>query len=355
MNNFKLLKYINDSIKNILFKALKNGGYRNIIFIISFIINSKKAFNRRSYFEKHGKHIPSFLIASITNACNLACIGCYAENKRNETKPLLTALKWRNIFNEAKDIGINFCLLAGGETLIRKDVIKEASKIKEIIFPIFTNGTLIDKEYIKIFGHNKNLIPILSIEGDKNNTDKRRGTDTYDIAIKAMDNLEKYKIFFGTSITVTKENINEVTSIKFIENLNKRKCKIIFFIEYVPVDIDTKNIAFTIKERKTLEEKEIILKAKYKNIIFISFPGDEKHMGGCLAGGRGFLHINSYGDAEACPFAPYSDRNLTNNTLFETLDSELFKKIIKSNLNNENHTGGCALFENKEKVKNLLY
>lgn len=39
--------------------------------------------------------------------------------------------------------------------------------------------------------------------------------------------------------------------------------------------------------------------------LFIAFPGDEDQYDGCLAAGRGFLHINPSGKVEPCPFAPF--------------------------------------------------
>lgn len=354
MDNYTLSKYMNNSINDILFKALRSINIKDIIFIIKSILNAKRAYKKRLYFEKYGKHIPSFLIASITNNCNLSCEGCYAKEQNLKNKTLLSKEEWKKIFEEAKNIGVSFCLLAGGETLMRKDVIKEASKIKEIIFPVFTNGTLIDNEYMNIFKLNKNLIPILSLEGNKNYTDKRRGINVYESVIKVMENLKKEKIFYGTSITVTKENMKEVTSESFINLLNEKKCKIVFYVEYVPVDKNTIHLTFGETERKTFENTKNYIQKKYKNIIFVSFPGDEKYMGGCLASGRGFFHINSFGDAESCPFSPYSDINLKENTILEVIDSKLFKNIKENNLNSENHLGGCALFENEEKVKKLL-
>lgn len=44
-------------------------------------------------------------------------------------------------------------------------------------------------------------------------------------------------------------------------------------------------------------------------MVFLSFSGDEKYVGGCLAAGRGFFHINANGEVEPCPFSPYSDVN----------------------------------------------
>ena len=62
-------------------------------------------------------------------------------------------------------------------------------------------------------------------------------------------------------------------------------------------------------------------RSEYADIIFLSFPGDEKALGGCLASGRGFFHIGPDGSAEPCPFSPFSDSNVAEMGVREALKS----------------------------------
>lgn len=87
----------------------------------------------------------------------------------------MSEIKWASIFDEATEIGIGFILLAGGEPFMRMDIIKQAGKKRNILFPVFTNGTLIDNTHIKFLEENRNIIPIISMEGGKEKTDNRRG------------------------------------------------------------------------------------------------------------------------------------------------------------------------------------
>ena len=89
-------------------------------------------------------------------------------------------------------------------------------------------------------------------------------------------------------------------------------------------------------------------------MVFISFPGDEKSSGGCLAAGRGFFHINAFGGAEPCPFSPYSDTSLKNISLKDALNSPLFLKLRENGNLEKEHIGGCVLFEQEQEVKKLL-
>ena len=89
-------------------------------------------------------------------------------------------------------------------------------------------------------------------------------------------------------------------------------------------------------------------------MLFMSFPGDEKKSGGCLAAGRGFFHINSHGGAEPCPASPYSDINVRDTSLMEALNSNLFKSLRDGGILMDEHEGGCVLFEHKDEVERLL-
>ena len=257
-------------------------------------------------------------------------------------------------FIDAKNIGVGFILLAGGEPLMRPEVIKAAGTMQDILFPIFTNGTMIDAEYINLFSKYRNLVPVLSIEGNENLTDVRRGNGIYQILIHAMDSMQEHKILYGASITVTKDNLIEVTSREFLDKLYERGCKLIFFVEYVPVNRGTKKQAPEEAEREYLKDKLLELRQSYENMLFISFPGDEKTSGGCLAAGRGFFHINSHGGAEPCPFSPYSDTSLKNTSLRKAINSPLFRKLRDNDVLIEEHAGGCVLFEREETVQSFL-
>ncbi len=360
MSEFNLEQYLSDGVRNILKEAVTTvfTNTKESAFIANFAIAAKKSEAIRKKYEKLGKHIPPFLICSITSKCNLHCAGCYARQNHSchdgNEKNQMTADEWSDIFSQASELGISFILLAGGEPLVRYDVLERASLCKSIVFPVFTNGTMINEKYIDLFDKNRNLIPMISIEGNEKKTDDRRGIGVYDKLTSGMKMLYDKKLFFGASITVTTQNITEVTSDKFIDELTAKGCKLIIYVEYVPVDESTEFLAPDEKERTYLKNRIDILRKSSNKIMYISFPGDEKSSGGCLAAGRGFFHINSTGGAEPCPFSPYSDTDIRNITLLKALDSPLFLKLRSSSCLDDNHTGGCVLFEKRSEVESML-
>ena len=227
ITNSEIAKYLNRSVKRIAAGALRTSlqNPKESGYILKFSTSVHRAEKIRMRHEKAGHHIPAFLIGSICTECNLNCTGCYARANQNNSVPavreILTAQKWNGIFSEAKKLGVTFILLAGGEPLIRKDVMEYAAGYPEIIFPVFTNGTMIDKDYLRLFDIHRNLIPVLSMEGEREQTDERRGTGIYNQVTAAMKNLNSRDIYYGVSITITKENIKDVTDPSFIRELSR--------------------------------------------------------------------------------------------------------------------------------------
>ncbi|WP_295089617.1 radical SAM protein [Ruminococcus sp.] len=357
---FDLQEYLTEGVERIVSEAVK-ATLRNpkeSAFMLRFAAVSRTASKKRRKAEDKGEHIPPFIIASITSKCNLHCAGCYSRcnHATVDSEPVkqLTDEEWLNVFNEAEELGISFILLAGGEPMLRRGVIEAAGKKQNILFPIFTNGTFLDERYLEMFEKCRNLIPVMSIEGSPELTDERRGAGVYDMLSNNMDEIKKRGLIFGASVTVTTRNYNEVTSQAFLDSLAEKGCKVVIFVEYVPVTEESKELAPTDTEREFMQSEIIRLRKTLPEMVYISFPGDEKSSGGCVAAGRGFFHINSHGGAEPCPFSPYSDINVRDSSLKDAMNSPLFRKLRDEGYLLEDHSGGCVLYEKRELVQQIL-
>ena len=358
--DFDIQKYMTRGVERIVADAIKATvkNPRESAYMLRFAAASKEASKKRAGLEKKGKHVPPFLIASITSSCNLHCEGCYSRcnNATSDDSPVdqLSDEDWSRIFDEADELGLSFILLAGGEPMLRRGVIEAASGKKNILFPVFTNGTYMTKHYFELFEKNRNIVPIMSIEGEKETTDARRGEGIYDKLMSNMVELKNRGIIFGTSITVTTENYKEVTSDDFIKELSDKGCKAVIYVEYVPVTDESTDLAPGDKEREYQISEINRLRNVHPEMVFVSFPGDEKSSGGCIAAGRGFFHINSHGGAEPCPFSPYSDINVKNSSLREAINSTLFQTMIEEGMLKDEHKGGCVLFEKRDKMNEIM-
>lgn len=357
---FDIQEYMTRGVERVVADSIK-ATLRNpkeSAFMVKFAAATKVASKKRNESKKKGEHIPPFLIASITSQCNLHCEGCYSRcnHATVDTEPVmqLSGEDWNKVFDEASDIGISFILLAGGEPLLRKDVIEAAGTHQDILFPIFTNGTYINDKYFELFDKSRNLIPVMSIEGNQEVTDARRGDGIYNRLIENMDEFKRRGLIFGASVTVTTENIQEVSSDEFIRSLSDRGCKAVIYVEFVPVTEEGQNLAPGDKEREYLNKEIARLRGEYPEMVFVSFPGDEKSSGGCIAAGRGFFHINSHGGAEPCPFSPYSDINVREHSLKDVVNSDLFVALRSGDILVDDHQGGCVLYEKRDQVEAIL-
>ncbi len=358
--SFDIQQYLTEGVEAIVRDVLRATlrDPKESLFMARFAAASQRASARRAENEREGLHVPSYLIASITSSCNLHCAGCYsrANHATEDCAPQrqLSAEQWESLFTQAEELGVSFILLAGGEPLLRYDVIEAAGRHPDILFPIFTNGTFLGERYFQLFDRCRNLIPVISIEGDRALTDTRRGEGVYDKIVNNMERLQKQGLLFGCSVTVTTENLAEVLSDGFVRGLSGRGCKAVFYIEFVPVTDEAQHLAPGDEEREQIREAVERLRVDCPETVFVSFPGDEKSSGGCLAAGRGFFHINSHGGAEPCPFSPYSDVNAAETSLKEALSSELFLALRDEGHLLEDHVGGCVLYEKRALVEELL-
>ena len=364
---FDLKNYLATGVEHVLWDILKATAKnpKESAFMAKFALRAKASASVRA--DK--SFLPPFLIVSVTSLCNMHCKGCYvrgigschdtadegaADAAGAPAGEMMTADEWRSVFRQARDAGICFIIIVGGEPLLRPDVLEAAAEFPEILFPVFTNGTLMNDRYLALFDRHRNLVPILSLEGDRQATDERRGSGIYETLLECMAQMEALRLLFGASITVTTENIRSVTDTCFIDEMQKHGCRAVFFVDYVSTSDEDRALEPADEHREYIKEKMANFRREYPEMIFISFPGDEKASGGCLAAGRGFFHINAYGGAEPCPFSPYSDRNVRETPLTDVMESKLFRALHESGMLLEEHPGGCVLASRDAEVRALM-
>jgi len=351
----KYRKRLNNAILQVLRQALRISLYdpSMALFLLKTLFRQKKAARIRENWEERGIHVPPFMIASVTRQCNLNCTGCYAHAQQRINHREMSSARFNELMDEARELGFAFALLAGGEPLTRPNILDTTETHPQIIFPLFTNGLLLSDPMLDRLGKQKNVIPVLSLEGYEQETDARRGQGVYGNLLRAMKAMKARRMFFGISLTVTRSNFQLVTSESFVHQLVKDGCRLFFFVEYIPVKESTEDMVISSSQREGLELRMRELRRTF-NRVFISFPGDEQSYGGCLAAGRGFVHVSPDGGLEPCPFAPYSDTNLEHSSLKQGLASVFLNGIRESDEHLEETEGGCALWNKRDWVQSLL-
>lgn len=306
--------------------------------------------------EKYGCNIPWLILFDPTSACNMHCVGCWSGTYGHKNN--LTFEDMDKIVTEGKELGVYLYMMTGGEPLVRKkDILRLCEKHNDCMFAAYTNSTLIDEELCKEVVKLGNLTFMLSIEGTPQTNDARRGVGHYDAVMKAMDLLKKYGIVFGTSICYTRANIEAVTSEEFFRFIASKGARFGFFFHFMPVGNNAvPELMPTVDQRKKMIQQIRYIRSKDCDIDFypMDFQNDGEFVGGCIAGGRNYFHINSRGDAEPCVFIHFSDSNIHEKSILEMLQSPLFMKYHEGQPFNRNHLRPCPMLENPDMLRKIV-
>ncbi len=306
--------------------------------------------------EKYKCNIPWVILFDPTSACNLRCKGCWAAEYGHSLQ--LSLDEMRSIVSQGKTLGTHFYMLTGGEPLIRKkDIVTLAKENPECTFLIYTNATLIDKAFCDDIKRCGNITLALSIEGTEESNDDRRGAGAYKKTVDAMALLKREKILFGISVCYTRKNTEFVTSEEFLDKMISSGVKYAFYFNYMPVGHNAdKELIPTPSQRKYMYYfmKKMRNGKTGKPLFVMDFQDDGEYVGGCIAGGRNYLHINSNGDIEPCVFIHFSDSNIRTDTLLDALKKPLFQAYRKGQPFNDNHLMPCPMLENPEKLREII-
>src|SRR5512139_1130879 len=316
--------------------------------ISNFIVNQLLVgTNRRKAFEaERGFYPPDAMLISPTMRCNLNCYGCYAGVYPQEDLPYEVLDR---VVGECKEMGIHLVLMTGGEPFLRKDLFDLFEKHEEMMFQIYTNGTLINEKMIDRFVVLGNVVPAISLEGLREETDRRRGKGQFDRIVKVMDGLREAGIFFAVSTTQTSRNTDVLTSDAFIDFLVEKGCILIWNFHYVPIgrapDI---SLMATPEQRNRMRERLAYFRAT-KPMLFVDFWNDGCLTQGCIAAGRKYFHVNARGDVEPCVFCHFASDNIKEKSLLEALNSPLFQEIRSHQPYSENLFLPCLLMDHPQR------
>ena len=307
--------------------------------------------------EKYQCNIPWLILFDPTSACNMHCAGCWSGTYGH--KHNLSYEDMDRIIRQGKELGIYFYMMTGGEPLVRKnDILRLAEEHHDVELSIYTNSTLIDEEFCKEVVRLGNITFQLSIEGTPETNDARRGDGHYEAVMNAMELLKKHGILFGTSICYTRQNIEAVTSDEFLQMLADKGARFGFYFHYMPVGNNAVlDLMPTMEQRKKLIERIRYVRSDQCKIPFfpMDFQNDGEYVGGCIAGGRNYFHINSAGDAEPCVFIHDSNANIHDKSILEILQSPLLMEYRKGQPFNRNHLRPCPMLENPQLLQEMVH
>ncbi|MCF7934568.1 MAG: radical SAM protein [Spirochaetia bacterium] len=346
-----------------------SGGYRLLMRMIreldprfldvilsNFVINSTWLGNHvvRELRKKHDMNVPWAILMDPTTACNLHCIGCWAADYRKSDT--LSFETMDRIVREGKDLGIYVYLFSGGEPLVRKhDLILLAREHDDAVFAAFTNATLIDAVFTDALLQAGNFVPIISIEGDREHNDARRGEGVYDACIHAMGLLHSRGIPFGFSTCYHRYNTEFVGSDQFIDQMIEQGALFGWFFTYIPTGTHAATELIATAQQREYMFHRVREIRNTKALFVIDFWNDGEYVGGCIAGGRNYLHINARGDMEPCAFIHFACENIHGKSLFTALGNPLFKAYHDNQPFDENLHRPCPMFDIPERLVQMVH
>ena len=324
-------------------------------FFQNFLINASLngSAMQEANAQKYGCNVPWAILLDPTSACNLHCTGCWAAEYGNRLNLSLEDID--SIIKQGKELGTYMYIYTGGEPTVRKDDLFRICEMHpDCEFLFFTNGTLINQEFCDSMLKVKNIVPAISLEGFEEANDSRRGDGIYEKVHEAMTLLKKNRLPFGISCCYTSRNYKDITSEEFFDYMIDSGALFTWFFHYMPVGNDASTDLLLSPAQREAVYHRIREFRNTKALFTLDFQNDAQYVGGCIAGGRRYLHINAAGDVEPCVFIHYSNCNIRDVSLLEALQSPLFMAYHDSQPFNENMLRPCPMLENPEKLRKMV-
>ena len=302
--------------------------------------------------ETEGVSAPNLVVISPTMRCNLDCVGCYAGNYTKADDLDLEIMD--RVITEAKELGIRFFVITGGEPFVYRPLLGMFEKHSDVSFQVYTNGTLIDEMLAERLVELGNVAPAISIEGFRKETDARRGDGTYDRVLRAMDNLREKGAVFAFSATASRLNIGTITSDEFADLMIEKGAAYGYYFSYVPIG-KSPDLTYmpTAQERNRLRQGVSRIRTE-KPILVADFWNDGYLTGGCQAAGRKYVHINNHGDVEPCVFCHFATDNVKDASLLDALRSPFFESIRARQPFGHNLLRPCPLIDHPEVLRHAV-
>ncbi|KGK91410.1 radical SAM protein [Desulfosporosinus sp. HMP52] len=167
----------------------------------------------------------------LTTRCNLRCKMCYVCENVNDSNckaKELTSEQWIGLAEEARDLGLLFLTLTGGEVFIRNDFKEIYEKLMRMgfILTIYTNGTLITPEIANWLASMPPFKVSITLYGASRKTyqEVTGSAEGYDKTVKAIDTLLEKNIPTEIKTTVVRGNKSEYD--RLLEFAQQRKLEL---------------------------------------------------------------------------------------------------------------------------------
>ncbi len=326
----------------LLWKFAWNFGWRNLW--------NMRSFEKRS--AKGKKFFPAFVMISVTETCNLRCSGCWVSAGG---KKALSNEQLDGIITSSKKQGSYFFGILGGEPLMYKGLLDVFKKHDDCYFQLFTNGTLLTDDIAMQLRELGNVTPLVSIEGLKDESDRRRGThEVYDRSLRGIRACKKAGLIFGVAASICKSNYEELVCREHIERVAREGAAYLWYYIYRPVGANPKPEVALDREQIRSLRLFLVEERRTAPVALIDTYWDDKGVAMCPAATGMSHHIGPSGAIEFCPPLQMACENINDTgknaaQLFK--DSQLMADL---RVMTAEQSRGCILMENPNRLAQFL-
>ena len=169
-----------------------------------------------------------------------------------------------------------------------------------------------------------------------------------------MQLLKQNGLPFGVSCCYTSQNAESIASEEYFDYLIDQGALFAWIFSFMPVGAgSTPDLMASPEQREHLYRFVREMRQK-KPLFTLDFQNDGEFVGGCIAGGRRYLHINAAGDVDPCVFAHYSNANIREVSLLEALQSPIFMEYYREQPFSDNLLRPCPILENSGKLTEMV-
>lgn len=322
--------------------------------LVNFFIHGSLAGipRQRAMAEELGYAVPFTILIDPTSRCNLNCDGCWAGAYAQHDE--LSFREVNRLVHEARDLGIHFITMSGGEPLLWPHLFDLFAEHPDVAFMLYTNGTLVDHDMAARLQELGNVTLAFSLEGPRELTDERRGEGVFDRVLESMDILKEYGQVFGVSLTLTRKNWQEALSEDFIDLLIRKGVLYGWSFHYIPIGSDPDfDLMLKPEQRAALVDRVRYLR-RNKPLPLADFWNDGELAEGCIAGGRRYFHITAAGDVEPCAFIHFSREKIFGKSLQQILGNPLFLSYQKRQPFSSSLLRPCPLIDVPQELRDIV-
>ena len=267
--------------------------------------------------------------------CNMSCRMCYVQKTKKEVEKegrMLSCDEWLEIAEKAKEAGILFLLLTGGEPLLFPEFERLYKTLIQMgfVITINTNGTLIDEHWANVFAEAPCRRLNITLYGKDDATYKSLcgNAHGYEQVMNAVRLLKERNIPFRFNFTSTPWNIEQLHDIVSIANENNIPISCATYV-FPALHRDNTNARLTAKEcakamidvaREKHPTFPMEVHAKATMVLLKQPIKNQKAGYHCGAGYNGFW-INWRGELTCCGMIDTPHTSLLDKTFQEAWDT----------------------------------